>query len=67
MGCGRLVIRLVDGMDATLLEDLLFELKSGEHVIDTVGWEKEKNEPAVMAITFCHHISAVPNKKVTEK
>jgi hypothetical protein len=52
MGAGFLVIRLADGMEALLLEDLLFEIKSGEHVIDTIEWIKEDRKPSEMKITF---------------
>ena len=53
MGNGKLVIHIMRGMEAALLDDLLFEIKSGEHVIDTVGWEKKSSErPVEFTITF---------------
>jgi hypothetical protein len=52
MGEGKLIIHLADAMEAALLEDLLFEIKSGEHVIDTIGWKKKRSEPAELTISF---------------
>jgi hypothetical protein len=52
MGDGKLIIHLIDAMDASLLEDLLFEIKSGEHTINTIGYTKVMGKPAEMAITF---------------
>jgi hypothetical protein len=52
LGDGKLVIRLADGMEALLLEELLFEIKSGEHVIDTIEWEKDQRKPAKFTINF---------------
>jgi hypothetical protein len=52
MGAGKLIIHLTDGIDALLLEELLFEVKKGEHKINTIGWVKKTGEPAVMTITF---------------
>lgn len=53
MGAGKLVINIEDAMQASSLEDLLFEIKSGEHVIDKIGWvSKDRLKPTTMTITF---------------
>jgi hypothetical protein len=62
MGDGKLVIHLADGMEALLLEDLLFEVKSGEHVIDTIEWIKEDRQPSEMTIKFKHPLPIDKNR-----
>ena len=52
MGDGKLVIHLLDGMEALLLEELLFEIKKGEHIVDTIEWEKDQRKPAKFTINF---------------
>lgn len=53
MGKGKLIIHLSTCIEANLLEELLFEIKSGEHVIDTIGWvSKDRLKPTEMTITF---------------
>jgi hypothetical protein len=52
MSNGKLVIHIMEGMEASLLEDLLFEIKSGEHKIDTIGWMQSHKKPVEFTITF---------------
>jgi hypothetical protein len=67
MGEGKLVIHLRDGMEALLLEELLFEIKNGEHQIDTIGWIKEDRSPSEMTITFKHPPSIDKNRKLVRE
>jgi hypothetical protein len=53
MGNKKLVIHLTTCIEASLLEELLFKIKSGEQTIHTIGWvSKDRFKPTEMTITF---------------